>query len=605
MSNKIYRAKDRIILIVFFLHILVLIPVSFFSGHLEEIGSLLAAFVVPLLFYFWRPGTLLSRSALGIFLMLLSSILIHLTSGLLEMHFHIFLGLALLSIYYDWRVIAVAATTISLHQLIAAFFPSSYLNYPETNSFVNYGWYILFIFLTSLVLSYQSIMINRSVNTVSQSSRTLLEQDLPQMLDYMQKVSEGELGGQLEFTTKSVPVVALDELGDLTKLFNQLVESLQTIAVTTTVMGQALRSMLNRSYENIAHIRNLYTRMAYSTGTKNYSFPEGPFDVLIQEVPNNLRDQIETVSIQMVLAAVKMDEMQHILETKITEQDQLNQQLQLLNERKSQLFSTLSHELRTPLTEILGFSELLALQPLPAEEKLWVERIIQCALDMRQLINDVMDFSKIEAGKIVVYPDRASIADLFARLREEEIYQNNLQNLTIEFAIEGNPVALADATRLHQILINLLNNALKYTPSGGKISLKAWQLSQLADGRWELLDGTTWESANFYPPFETRPGEWVAIQVQDTGIGIPQKDLPAVFQEFEKIEYRIRNGGSGAGLGLALVKKFATLMSGQVAVASEIQQGATFIVLLPAWQPLTEETLPLNPVTGEPNLLLN
>lgn len=604
MSKKIYRAKDRLLLAILGIHAVILFPLAIITTHVELLIAILAAIGLPVLIYFWQSGTYLSRAVIGAGLMTFSAIIIHISGGLIEMHFHVFVGLALLSIYYDWRVIVSTAVLVSLHHLLALFYPGIYNVYAPNPDLTIYTWHVMFVGLLSAVLCYQCIIISRSVNTISQSSRILLEHDLPQMFEYLKQISDGELGSQIEFQATSVPVIALDELGDLSRLFNQIINSLQTISTTTGIMGQGLRSMLNRSYENIAHIRNLYTRMAYSAGNTNYNFPDASGDNMFQDSSaGNLRDQIEAVSIQMVLAAVRMDEMQHALEAKILEQNRLNEQLEKLNERKGELFSTLSHELRTPLTSILGFSELLALRTLPTEEKMWAEQIIQNAVEMRQLINDILEFSKIEAGKINIYPERTGISDAFARLRDEVNNFLPKRDVNIEYELTENPIVLADSMRLHQILVNLLINAIKYTPDGGHISIRAERLILTINNHWQRPDGTCREWGNIYPKLEIEPGEWIAIQVQDNGIGIPAENLPSVFAEFEKIEHRIRNGSSGAGLGLALAKKITNLMGGQIVVESEINQGATFTILLPAWQAASEIETPANPSSSSKYVL--
>jgi signal transduction histidine kinase len=582
MSNKIYRAKDRLIITVLWAHAFILIPIAVLLRNFHDVWLVTGALGLAIFGFGWKAGTLVSRLIVATSLMIMSFQVIHMSGGLLEMHFHIFVALALLSIYYDWRPIVWAAVIVAGHHVVAWLLPGLYHVYPQPPDFKLVASHIGFVALASLVLSYQAIMINRSVNTLNQNSQTLIGHDLPQLLKYLQNVTRGQFGNEIDFKATKIPVFAHDELGNMSRLHNQLVSSLQTISSTTALLGQDLRAMLNRGYENIAHIQNIYTRMAHTVGNNN-SMPMHNLITITKE-PESLHGQIEQASVQMVLAAVRLDEMLHMVEARIAEQTRLCVQLENLNERKTKLFSTLSHELRTPLTGILGYGELLAISPaLNEQDKFWAEQVTANALQMRQLINDILDLAKLDAGKIDFYPERTYVKDVFARLQDERAEQIAASPLQISFQTADDSVVMADTLRLQQILSYLLDNGFKFT-AAGEIRLNAFRLNQPVKDSWQCPDGTGWEWKQPFPKPDLPTGEWVAVQVSDTGTGVPPEALPLLFEEFEKIDDRITLGSSGVDLELVLVKKLTELMGGQVFVESAAASGSTFTVLLPGWQ---------------------
>jgi signal transduction histidine kinase len=587
MTDTVQRGKDRLILIVLGLHTLVVLVFSLLTDHLHAFWPGLIAMILALIVYSVKPGSLLSRSTIAFSLMIFSGVLIHLSGGLIEMHFHVFTALALLSIYYDWRVIIVAGITISLHHLVGLISPAFDVYAPNPNLAI-FLLHVLFVAITCLIISYQCYTISRSVSTINQNSKILVEHDLPQLMEYLHQISAGNLNGGIEFRAKTVPVVASDELGHLSRLHNQLVLSCESVSKTAYLLGQALMAMVQRSQENIEHIRKIAIRLARSVEQpNNYLTQEFNLGHSDTDQDYRIKELIELVSARMVMAALQLDELQYKLEDKIAEQNRLNQQLEEMNRVKTRFFASLSHELRTPLTAILAYSELLALElethDHPALES--AHQIAESAMTMRQLINDILDFSKLEAGKLKVSLDKTDLSHSFARAVEEVglLAENKGLKVIQQFeTLEEPPVVVADTMRLHQILLNLLSNAIKFTPPGGRIELRSVALYNIGEA-WLYRDGTCWDQHYCYPPLKLPHGNWIGIQVRDTGLGIDREQLALIFEEFEQVEEGLQRGVTGTGLGLAIVKKLTGLMNGQVVVESERGQGTVFTVLLPAW----------------------
>lgn len=234
-----------------------------------------------------------------------------------------------------------------------------------------------------------------------------------------------------------------------------------------------------------------------------------------------------------------------------------NRELSRATRLKDQFLANMSHELRTPLNAILGLSECLQegiFSPLNTQQIEAISTIQQSSHHLLALINDILDLAKIEAKKLELQRELVSVSSLcetsllFVR---ELAYKKQIQlTLTIETA----PTHLwVDQRRMKQVLLNLLTNAIKFTPEGGQVSLAV-----------------------------TRESEAVlAFSVIDSGIGIPPTDIDQIFQPFLQIDSRLNRQQRGTGLGLSLVKRIMELHGGTVVVTSEVGLGSCFRVELP------------------------
>lgn len=228
--------------------------------------------------------------------------------------------------------------------------------------------------------------------------------------------------------------------------------------------------------------------------------------------------------------------------------------LEELNRLKNEFVSNISHELRTPLASIIGFSETIdSDHEMPESMKIEFNQIIlNEAKRLSKLINDVLDISKIEAGKITLHKVEFDVILLLKNVVNRLVPKAEAKDVVLSFEIPSEEVLLhLDKERIEQVFENLINNAIKFTPEGGRVAVFA---------------------QGFYKEFE--------VIISDTGIGIPKKDLPFIFQKF----YRVSRPGSeipGTGLGLALVKQIIDLHKGLITVQSEEEKGTTFIIKLP------------------------
>jgi len=226
------------------------------------------------------------------------------------------------------------------------------------------------------------------------------------------------------------------------------------------------------------------------------------------------------------------------------------------NRAKSEFLATMSHELRTPLNAIGGYVELLRLGikgPITADQDEYLARIDRSEKYLLSLIQDVLSFAKIEAGRVDLRPQDVSAQTLIEEVSSLVIPQMQESQLTFHaWPCDPGMMLHADPERVRQVLLNLLTNAIKFTPSGGAIDVFC----------------------------EVDP-VCVMMRVKDTGIGVPPDKLDTIFEPFVQLDRHQVHGRAGAGLGLAISRDLARAMSGELTVQSEVGQGSTFTLSLP------------------------
>ena len=226
---------------------------------------------------------------------------------------------------------------------------------------------------------------------------------------------------------------------------------------------------------------------------------------------------------------------------------------------KSEFLSRMSHELRTPMNSILGFAQLLNLDELNSKQKKQVNHILTSGTLLLNLINEVLDISRIESGMLSLSLEPIQLYAVIMEMLDVVNPLLTAQDLHIELIVSPTNLLFvkADLLRLKQVLLNLINNAIKYNIVSGSVVIKT-----------ELMNGD--DPVNCC----------IRISVIDTGIGIHSDDFPRLFQPFERIGADV-TGKEGTGLGLAVVKKLMDAMGGSVGLESELGEGSTFWIELP------------------------
>jgi len=281
--------------------------------------------------------------------------------------------------------------------------------------------------------------------------------------------------------------------------------------------------------------------------------PVGVLTLTRSEVRPFTGKQIELVSTFADQAALAIENVRLFDEI----QDK-NRQLQMASENKSQFVSSMSHELRTPLNAIIGLTEMMVKNAArfgteKAQEPL--QRVNRAGTHLLGLINQVLDLSKIEAGKFELNPQTVQLAPLINEVigTAGQLAEQNKNRLVVD-AQENLGALTVDSMRLRQILLNLLSNACKFTREG-EVRLRA---RRVANGR-----------------------DWIELAVADTGIGMTPEQQAKLFEEFSQADATTAQRFGGTGLGLALSRKLARMMGGDVTVTSESGKGSVFTVRLP------------------------
>lgn len=241
------------------------------------------------------------------------------------------------------------------------------------------------------------------------------------------------------------------------------------------------------------------------------------------------------------------------------------------NEAKSRFLSNMSHEIRTPMNAIVGLTDVLLRKEWPEEEKKYLKNIKSSGNALLNLINDLLDFSKIESGKFVITEDEYEPLALVEDLKP--IFLNRAGDKEIELEYEIDPripqVLWGDSARIRQIIINLVNNAIKFTEKGYvKLSI------QVQQSRQDEVE--------------------ICVSVQDSGQGIKKEDLSKLFDAFTQVDLKKNHTKEGTGLGLAICNQLVELMGGELHVESEYGKGSNFYFVM--WQKVIAQEKETEPV---------
>ncbi|WNJ19862.1 PAS domain-containing protein [Pontibacter sp. G13] len=309
----------------------------------------------------------------------------------------------------------------------------------------------------------------------------------------------------------------------------------------------------------------------------------------------NYRSNGEEFWIHMIVSYVKdaHDRITHFvsIQRDITDRKQAElalvdakEQAERASAAKSEFLSTMSHEIRTPLNAVIGMTGLLAETQLDHEQHGFLRTIRQGGESLLSVINDILDYSKIEAGKVELEKEPFNLVDPVEDTLELLAGKAFEKGIELMYQIEKDcpKVIVGDVTRLRQILVNLVGNAIKFTEKG-EIVVRVHQVSSLRN--WKTLQ----------------------FSVQDTGIGIPPQKLNRLFQSFSQVDASTTRKYGGTGLGLAISKQLVQLQGGRIWVESVLKQGSTFhFTIIAEEAPVSHTAHSLEPIlTGKQVLVVD
>lgn len=304
-------------------------------------------------------------------------------------------------------------------------------------------------------------------------------------------------------------------------------------------------------------------------------------DETIIKILNNFRGVIDTVTFVAMKALMTQQLHVESITASYNELSDSNrklreslEKLKELDKLKSNFLAMISHELRTPLTSVIGYSEMLLegmAGELNDEQKTYIDTIREKGDSLLALIASLLDMSKIEAGALRLNISQVDVRTVVEQARTTVVPQAQKKRLILESEIDEDArVFNADAEKLRQCLVNLMGNAVKFTPEEGTIMVRVQRLTKRG--------ATPSPEARFGAPDRG----FVRIEVRDTGIGIPREKLEQVFASFYQVDNSITREYGGTGLGLAIVKRFVEAHGGRVSVDSETGLGTVFSLEIPS-----------------------
>ncbi|NIK76953.1 two-component system phosphate regulon sensor histidine kinase PhoR [Paenibacillus castaneae] len=416
---------------------------------------------------------------------------------------------------------------------------------------------LLILFLIAALISYRiALSLTRPLDQITKVAKRIKNMDYQARVKVARKGEIGELGHAINAMADSLQV----QMTRIQQNENQL-ESVLDNMINGIVMidrdGKIV--LMNRRAEEVLGIlaKDLVGRH-YAEAKQQYELSQ-----MIQEglkSKEHLREEINfyfpeerLLELNLVPIHPEGNEFSGVL---LVLQDV--SAIRRLERMRSEFVANVSHELKTPITAVKGFAETLLGGAVNDEEtaRSFLQIIFDESDRLNRLIGDILELSKIESRRVPLIFSPIEIDSFVSKsvkLMESEAARKHIK---LSMDIEPGLYAEADEDRLRQIIMNLLSNGINYTPEGGKVSVKV-------EGKGE---------------------DYIRIVISDSGIGIPKKDLPRIFERFYRVDKARSRSSGGTGLGLSIVKHLIELHKGTISVTSEVGAGSTFIIELPVLQ---------------------
>ena len=526
------------------------------------LGGIITAFPVAMALKY--PGTTFTRHSVGIGQMLMGALLIHLTGGRIETHFHVFGSLAFLAFYRDWKVLVSASAVVAAdHFLRSVFWPQSVFGVLSAGSWrwVEHASWVVFEDVFLLLSCQQSV---REMRTTAErqaqieGTKERIESEVQDRTAELKKqavvlehtaelLRAGEERFRLLSASSPVGVFECDASGRCIYANSRWCE----------IAGLASEELAGDGWTKIIHPEDRELVAGHWERTiKGGGGLSCEFRIL---TPRNELRWVHSRAREMLADTGKTNgyvgTVEDITSRKQIEADLVKARDEALSgaRAKAEFLANMSHEIRTPMNGVIGMTGLLLDTPLSDVQREFTETIRVSADALLTVINDILDFSKIEAGKLVfetldfdLQETVEGTLDMLAeRAQKKRIELIGWVQAEVPTRLRGDP------GRLRQILTNLIGNALKFT-EGGEVVVRVFK---------EAESGTH---------------TTVRFTVTDTGIGITPEAQARLFQSFSQADGSTTRKYGGTGLGLAICKQLVALMNGKIGVQSETGRGSMF-----------------------------
>jgi two-component system, sensor histidine kinase and response regulator len=540
LHNEAWQKRHRGILILLWLHVGAIPSFGFFHGN--PLGQSIGAGAILMGIAFLASWAILGRrtqaglATLG--LMTSSALLVHLSGGYIEMHFHFFVMIAVIALYQDWGTFLLALLFIVIdHGLVGMVASHAVYNHGPAQQ---NPWTWATIHAVFILAESAALLVFWRLNESAQA----------QAIE-----SESEARTRLVLETALDAVISTDIHGTII-YWNRQAEVLFQYTRDKAVGENFSRTVISSAYQQ------RYTETLHRfLETLDWSV----FQRRIETVA--VRRDGTTFSAEMAVSPLKIGSsyifncfMEDITDRKRHEEQlkHAKELAELANRSKSEFLANMSHEIRTPMNGVLGMTELLLATSLTDRQRRYAHNVRLSGEGLLTTINDILDFSKIEAGKLSLEQVDFDLRDAIEEVIElvaERAHEKNLELVCniptdVPTAVQGDPY------RLRQVLINLIGNAIKFTDQGEVV-----------------VDVSTLE--------QSKTRVVLQILVKDTGIGITHAAQCHIFDAFSQADGTTTRKFGGTGLGLSIAKQLAELMNGTIRVESTPGQGSTFSFAAP------------------------
>lgn len=407
-----------------------------------------------------------------------------------------------------------------------------------------------------------------------------------------------------------VPVVPRGEIGELGRAVNAMAESLQQQMMRIREKESQLESVLDNMINGIVMIDRtgsirLLNRMAEEllglparelTG-RHYTEARQQYELIrmIQEGlerREHLHDEMtfyypEERLVEITLVPIfDKDEFAGVL---LVLQDV--SAIRRLERMRSEFVANVSHELKTPIAAVKGFAETLlgGAADDPETMRSFLQIIHDESDRLNRLVNDILELSQVESRRVPLQFSPVELEPFIRKTVELLAKEAARKNIRIDMSVGGGVYVEADEDRLRQIVMNVVSNAINYTPEGGRVQIRVEPVASGGAGMPRAVDAHAAAGASVpddpasvsVGPDAADEYDAVRIWITDTGIGIPKKDLPRIFERFYRVDKARSRGSGGTGLGLSIVKHLVELHRGTISVESTVGAGTTFMIELP------------------------